>query len=263
MATPRANLMLHCGADRVEREALSGIVLPPATDTYMPVGHDTVVDLTLERLLEAGFRVGNEAHALTHDSKRYFGLFELLNGTDHEQVALVAAIRNSIDKSFPYAFGVGSHAFVCDNLAFTAEIRFSRKHTIHIMRDLPDLIGSAVNQTQLFKVNQELRIEAYQEFRIRNTAQADHIILDMLRVGAVNTSRIQKVVNEWDEPSYDHGAKTAWRMFNAATEALKPANKGVPLHELPARTIRLQELMDTVTGFVPQKPAITADDWQG
>jgi hypothetical protein len=255
--------MLHCGANEVERKALTGIVLPPATDTYMPIGHDTVVDLAEDRLAQAGFRFGAQAHALTHDGARYFGLVELMNGCDNEEYAMIAAFRNSIDKSFPAAMGFGSHVFVCDNLAFTAEIKFSRKHTVHIMRDLPNLIGGAVNQTQLFKVNQEARFECYQEFRIRSTIRADHIILDMLRRGAINTSRVQKVMDEWDNPSYDHGPKTAWRMFNAATQALKPANKGVPLHDLPPRTIALQELLDEVVGFVPEAPAITADDWEG
>lgn len=258
-----ANLMLHCGANEVERQALSGIVLPPATDTYMPVGHDTIVDMAEDRLGDMGFRFGNQAHALTHDGARYFGLVELLNGAANDDFALVVGLRNSIDKSFPAAMGFGSHVFVCDNLAFGAEIRFSRKHTVHIMRDLPDLIGKAVNQTNLFRQNQEARFEHYQEFRIRSRQQADHIIVEMLRREVINTSRVQKVVNEWDEPSHEHGGRTAWRMFNAATEALKPANKGVPLHDLPPRTIRLQDLMDSVTNFVPEAPAINADDWNG
>jgi hypothetical protein len=257
------NLMLHSGANEVERQALEGVLLPPATDTYMPIGHDTIVDLAEDRLNEMGFRFGAQAHSLTHDNQRYFGLVELLNGAQTEQHALVVGLRNSIDKSFPAAMGFGSHVFVCDNLAFGAEIRFSRKHTIHIMRDLPDLIGRAVNQTTLFKQNQDARFEFYQETRITNL-RADHVILDMLRMGAINTSRVQKVVNEWDHPSYEHGDRTAWRLFNAATEALKPSNKGVPLHDLPPRTIRLQSLMDKVSGFVPEVATLEHDqEWNG
>ncbi len=260
MNAPR--LMLHCGANEVERKALTGIVLPPATDTYMPVGHDTIVDLAQDKLNEMGFHFGNEAHSLTHDGARYFGLIELLNGAQNDQHALVVGLRNSIDKSFPAAMGFGSHVFVCDNLAFGAEIRFSRKHTVHIMRDLPDLIGTAVNQTTLFKRNQDARFEFYQETTITNL-RADHAILDMLRVGAINTSRVQKVVDEWDHPTHDHGDKTAWRLFNAATEALKPGNKGVPLHDLPPRTIRLQSLMDRISGFVPELALEHDADWEG
>jgi hypothetical protein len=257
-------LMLHCGANEVERQALEGILLPPATDTYMPVGHDVIVQLAEDQLAEMGFRFGAQAHSLTHDNARYFGLVELLNGSNpNDEHALVVGLRNSIDKSFPAAMGFGSHVFVCDNLAFGAEIRFSRKHTVHIMRDLPDLVGIAVHQTTLFQSNQNARFECYKETKVTNF-RADHVILDMLRIGAVNTSRIQKVMNEWDTPSHDHGDRTVWRLFNAATEALKPSNKGVPLHELAPRTIKLQSLMDRVTGFVPEAPALEHDaEWEG
>ncbi len=261
MSTPK--LMLHCGANEVERQALEGILLPPETETYMPVGHDTIVDMAEDRLANMGFRFGTQAHSLTHDGARYFGLMELLNGAQNDQHALVVGIRNSIDKSFPAAMGFGSHVFVCDNLAFGAEIRFSRKHTVHIMRDLPDLIGRAVNQTTLFKQNQDARFEFYQETRITKLRAADTII-EMLRINAISTMQVQRVVNEWDAPSHDHGQKTAWRLFNAATEALKPANNKAPLHALPPRTIRLQDLLDRVTGFVPEVATIDHDEeWNG
>jgi hypothetical protein len=227
----------------------------------MPVGHNTIVDLAEDRLGEMGFRFGSQAHSLTHDGARYFGLVELINGCQNEQHALVVGLRNSIDKSFPAAMGFGSHVFVCDNLAFGAEIRFSRRHTSRILIDLPDLIGKAVNQTNLYKENQEARFECYQETRITNL-RADHMILQMLRVGVVNTQRVQRVVDEWDNPSHDHGDKTIWRLFNAATEALKLTNKGPSLQELPARTIRLQDLMDKVAHFVPQI-GVEGDDWEG
>jgi len=38
-----------------------------------------------------------------------------------------------------------------------------------------------------------------------------------------------------------------WRLFNAATEALKGTN----IHEMPNRTIELQALCDEYTQFLP------------
>ena len=56
---------------------------------------------------------------------------------------------------------------------------------------------------------------------------------------------IEKVITEWDEPSFDHGDRTVWRAFNAATQALK----GVNIHEMPGRTIALQSVCDHAAGF--------------
>jgi hypothetical protein len=70
----------------------------------------------------------------------------------------------------------------------------------------------------------------------------------MLRKGVINTQRVEKVVNEYYEPSHvEHlnanGERTIWTLHNATTEALK----GVGIASLPKRTIALTELMDQVT----------------
>ena len=246
MNTPK--LCLHAGASEVERQMLTTIVLPEETKSYCPVGHAPLLDLVEDQMREVGFRFGTEAHSLTKDGARYFGIIQLLNGIDmaSEQHALVMGLRNSYDKSFPAALAFGSHVFVCDNLAFTGEVTISRRHTVNVWRDLPALITSAVSQTKVMAHNQTLRFEHYQESKIKGNI-ADHLIVEMLRQGIVNTSRVEKVVKEWDEPSHDFGGRTAWRLFNAATEALK----GSPLPQMPQRTITLQALLDQVTDFVP------------
>lgn len=243
------NLMLHCGADEVRRTDLANVVLPATTETYHPIGHNVFADLVEERLANIGFHFGAQAHAMTHDGARYFGLVELLCGNENEQYALVMGIRNSLDKRFPAMLGFGSQVFVCDNLAFSAEIKVSRKHTKYIMRDLPKLVDSAISHTTLMKENQEARYDSYMETRL-TSRQADHVICDMIRRNAIQSSRAGAVLNEWDTPSEDQGPNTAWRLFNAATRVLK-ADK---LHNIPPRTVALHGLMDEVVGFVPKQP---------
>lgn len=243
------NLMLHCGASVVERQALEAVPLPPTTRTYCPIGHETFVGLVQDKLSDIGFRFGAEAHSLTKEGNRYFGMAHLMNGTEQETHALVVGMRSSMDKSFPASVAFGSSVFVCDNLAFSGEVKVSRKHTTNIMRDLPDLVASAVGQVGIMQANQDLRFEQYQEVRITDK-RADHLIIEMLRRGVVNTSRIEKVVKEWDEPSHDEFAengRTVWRLFNATTEALK----GSPLHDYSPRTIQLTALLDQAARFVP------------
>lgn len=248
------NLVLHCGATEVARTDLSLVEMPPKTKTYCPVGHEPFVNLVQDRLADVGFRFGAEAHALTKEGNRYFGLVHLLCGQENEQHALVLGIRNSLDKSFAASIAFGSQVFVCDNLAFNGEIKVTRKHTSQVWRDLPNLVTAAVSQTSLMRDNMDNRFAAYQDRRI-TTKQADHIIIQMLRKGAINTSRVEKVVQEWDEPSHDFGPRTLWRLHNATTEALKSA----PLHDIPSRTIEMNAIMDKVAGFTPQVPDIEGE----
>lgn len=252
MRTP--NLMLHCGANEVRRTDLGQIMLPETTETYCPIGHNTLVDLVQDKLDLVGFRFGVESHALTKEGNRYFGLVQLMNGSDNDQHALVLGIRNSLDKSFPAAIAFGSQVFVCDNLAFSGEIKISRKHTKYIMRDLPGLVEFAVSKTTMMKENQEARFELWQQTKLSDL-RASQIICNMVRQNVINTSRVKKVIDEWDEPSHDFGGRTAWRLFNATTEALK----GAPLHDIPPRTMGLQAMLDDISGFQPKMPI--EGDW--
>jgi hypothetical protein len=155
-------------------------------------------------------------------------------------------VRNSLDKKFPASLAFGSQVFVCDNLAFTGEITVARKHTTNIMRDLPNLITAAVSNTKEMQHNQEARFDCYKDVTLTDL-KAHHLIIELVRRNALNTSRVKRVVDQWHEPNHDFGGKTVWRLFNAVTEALK----GSPLHDMPSRTIEMQSICDYSTGFVP------------
>jgi len=232
--------------DSVTRPALSAVTLPEATKSYQPIGHDYLVDVTEDCLGEIGFRFGPQHHGLSHDGNRYFGVIELISSSPAVDFSLTVGLRNSLDKRFPAGVAFGAHVFVCANLCFGGEQVIGRKHTVNIMRDLPNLIYAAVGGLKSMQHNQERRFQFYQDAKLGDT-MADHLVVEMLRRGVINTQRVEKVVKEWDEPSYDHGGRTVWRLFNAVTESLKGCN----IHEIPQRTIPLQMLLDEHTGFIP------------
>ena len=244
------NLMMHADPEGlcVQRSDLALIEAPEATKTYCPLPHADFLNIVEEQLQQVGFQFGIAAHGLAHEGRRYFGIVHLLHESMNETHALVLGVRNSYDKSLPAGITFGSCVFVCDNLAFSGEVVVARKHTSRLMEDLPKLVGEAVSNTRVMSDVQDQRFEHYQKRTIESDKFAHDIICEMYRRGAVNTSRIGKVLDEYHEPSFDHGGRTAWRVFNAATEALKDA----PLHDKPKRTIALQGLMDEVTNFKPR-----------
>ena len=69
---------------------------------------------------------------------------EILGHDHNEDYCWVLGLRNSHDKTFPTGIVAGASVFVCDNLSFSGEVKFARKHTRFIMRDLPMLTGRAV-----------------------------------------------------------------------------------------------------------------------
>ena len=141
-------LMLHCGGMAVDRGQLEVIPTPEATATWQPIPHGTLVSRVQDTLERSGLIVAEEAHGVTADGNRYFGLLRIKAESvigDGGDFGLVVGVRNSHDKSFPAGLVVGASVFVSDNLSFSGEIKIARKHTVRIMDDLPNLIadGSA------------------------------------------------------------------------------------------------------------------------
>ena len=146
---------------------------------------------------------------------------------------------------------MGSGVFVCDNLAFSAEIVIGRRHTKNIMRDLPQMVTLAVGRLTQARVDQERRLEAYKNTAI-TTVMANHLIIEAMKAKAINTTRVPKVVEQWDNPAHSaFDQKNIWRLFNGFTEVYKETS----LTELPNRTTRLHGILDGACGLVidPEK----------
>src|SRR5262249_45270785 len=133
----KTNLCLHAGARSATREQVAAALTPGRTRTWVPIAHAQLLDGVQSALERAGLSVVTEAHGLTRDGNRYFGLLQVVNGHADGDFGLVVGLRNSHDRRFPAGLVVGASVFVCDNLSFSGEVKLARKHTAHVERDLP------------------------------------------------------------------------------------------------------------------------------
>ncbi len=237
------NLILHCGAHAVPRTELDHVQTPTATDTWQPIPHHAYLAHIEATLPAHGLRVVNEAHALTHDGGRYFGLLQVQNGHNHPDYSWVLGLRNSHDKSLPAGLVAGSSVFVCDNLAFSGEIEVSRKHTSFILRDLPLLVKDALGRLVGKWFDQDRRIARYRDYQLSD-AGAHDLTIRALDAGAITNRMIPDVLEEWRKPRHEaFEPRNAWSWFNACTERLKGH-----LHLLPDRTRALHGVCDQFVG---------------
>jgi hypothetical protein len=237
----KSNLCLHAGASSVERAQLATIRTPERTSTWVPIPHDRLLNGITDNLEQDGLTITGQAHGLTRDGARYFGLLEVAYGPAADDFGMVIGIRNSHDKSFPAGLVVGASVFVCDNLSFSGEIKLARKHTVFINRDLPQLIRRALGQLETQRDKQERRFAGYKETELTH-GQAHDLIVRAVDALILPVTRLPDVLKEWREPRHEEfrtGGKTAWRLFNAFSECLKGN-----LDYLPKRTQALHGLMD-------------------
>lgn len=236
-------LMLHAGGVEVSREQLCEVVTPDATRTWTPIAHNVLLGRVTDSLARSGWQIKSEQHAVSHGGNRYFGFMDVMTpGVDeNSEYGMTLGIRNSHDMMFPAGLCAGSHVFVCDNLAFSAEVKIARKHTRWIMDDLPGLVQKAVGRLGDIRRGQDRRIACYKDCGL-NDHQAHDVLIQALDCKVIGSTMIPEVLEQWRTPKHDEfKARTGWSLFNAFTEVMK----GNVALAIP-RTQKLHGLMDVV-----------------
>lgn len=232
---------MHKGAVPYTRDHIADVVTPMKTRTHFPIPHIELLERVENALSARGLYINEESHALGSDAQRYFGLLQVQ--PENEEYSIVIGVRNAHDKAFSAGLVFGARVFVCDNLSFSGEVKLQRAHTKYIMRDLPGMISVAVGKLADMRVNMDYRIQRYKEIQIESVT-ADHLVIQMVREKILVPSKVEKVINEWDQPThpeFEEYGDSVWRLHNAATEVLKDN-----VMALPKRTIALHGLMDRV-----------------
>ena len=97
----------------------------------------------------------------------------------------------------------------------------SRKHTLQVFRDLPDLIYRMLSQVSSVRERLDSEIAAMKT-RDLPPAEAHHLMVEAIRANVLPASRLPKVIEAWEEPRHEaFTPRTAWSLFNAFTEIQK------------------------------------------
>lgn len=225
-----SRLVLHCGAQHASIDQVRAVATPEGTDTHYPIAHDWLYDQTVQHLEKAGYKIGETEHALSKDGQRYFCLMTItppgkIEAPGADASDMVLGLRNSHDKSFVAGIAAGNVAFVCDNLSFSACRTLARKHTKNIVADVPGRLDQIIGQLVGLR-NQHLnREELLRQIDIPNQEAADHLLMDLFRAGVIPSSKIAKIVAEYENPRHDeYLSGCLWTMYNAITEIRKGVN---------------------------------------
>ena len=246
------SFLLHAGASDATLEEVRAVETPDHTDTWYPVPHGVLVDSIKTTIRDhSEFDIASEQYGLWKDGARLFGFYGLENGSIHDDYSLTIGFRNSNDKAFSLGYAVGSRVFVCDNLAFSGEVVFSRKHTRFARRDLNRVVVEAFGQLGAQRDLLDRRIEAYKRTQLSDT-QVHDLLIRSCDARVIANAGIAKVLKEWRGSEHEEFApRTAWSFHNAYTEVFKGSN---PV-DLTARSLRLHGLLDLVATDGGHDPA--------
>lgn len=254
----RALNLRICGGKEFSLDQVRNVPTPEATTkefkigervVWQPIGHGLLIDRFKEQAEAANLTIEQEYLTLARDGQRFFGLFHVsgIGRANSDKIGTVIGLRNSHDKSFPAAICAGQAPFVCTNLVFSNEITLGRKHTLHILRDLPQLIARAMGQLGSHWANQERRAEVYHDYSLDN-AEAHHLIIEAFRNGAIPKTKIADVAAQWHTPEHDEfSERSGWSLYNAFTNVLRGN-----INELNSRSDALHGTLDLAFGLNSQ-----------
>lgn len=232
------SLILHAGANLVDYDTLRQVDTPKATASHVPIPHHSLVDMVRFALLFHKHEIVEEHHAIMPDGQRYFGLITLKS--PYGDYVDTFGLRNAHDKSWPIGLAFGSRVLVCDNTAFSAETVVKRKHTANAKRDLPGIVSEIVEPLHQARLAQAHQIDTYRR-RPMHEPEVHDAIMRFYKRGAINLTRIADVLEAYETPPHDWGDPTAWRLFNAATYALRGR-----VAENPQATRTVHEIIDGI-----------------
>ncbi len=244
-------LMFSKDDNTVTREGLKAFdsaALALHTRSHKPVPFSTGVDLIQDVAESQGFRFGEEQYVLARNDTQLFGLIEVLNYSTEES-KICFGVRSSINKSLSWQLCGGESLAICTNLDLFGSVVLRRKQTSMVMMDLRTLVNGFMHQFNASVEDRAAQVARYKQAQLKD-ATANHCIIQMLRKDIIVSSKVQKVVDEYYEPSHvehlnENGERTNWTLFNAATEAFK----GSPISSYTERSAKLHTLIASATDF--------------
>lgn len=118
---------------------------PPATETFKPIAHATLINELEGSLAFRHIRVVRDECAVSGDGMRLFSLLEL--DAEYEGIRFAIGLRNANDKSMRLGMVAGYRVFICDNMALSGDFKpLLAKHTKNF--DLVEALSIGVDRIQ-------------------------------------------------------------------------------------------------------------------
>lgn len=196
--------------------------LPQQTRTYKPVSHEQLIDLTLESIHQAGFKLSREFYTSAREGNIANGRFTIQNVADTE-MQLQIGWQNSYDKTMTLKFAIGTRIFICENGCVSGDFgAFKKKHVGEIQTFAPATIIEYIKKSgEAFKRIQSER-DAMKQIEITPRAQAELIGRMIIEEKFIESTQLNIIRKELKAPTFDYNCPNSlWELYNYTTFAMK------------------------------------------
>ena len=237
--------------EALNREQLSSVVTPdPIGRFHRPVDYSDFVQMIDNKLVTHDLQIADEKFAVKHDGSQFFGLMQISTpAMENQDWTFNIGIRGSHDGRISRGIAFGSSVLVCSNMCFHGDLGvFRTRQTLNVMDRLPSMIDGAIAKIPSMVKENLKRFDGYRTTKMTES-DGNNALVHMHRGNILSANQLSTALNEWIEPSHDEhneDGATLWRLFNAATEAIKPKEGQGNMVTLQNRSHQISNFADTL-----------------
>ena len=201
---------------------ITSALVPAQTRTYKPIAHSQLIDLTLNGIQAAGFKLDKETYSSAKDGQIANGRFSISNVADSE-MQLQIGWQNSYNRTMSLKFAIGTRILVCSNGCVSGDFgAFKKRHKGDIQDFTPQAITDYIKSAgDSFKIMQQQR-EQMKQVEITKRTKAELIGRMMIEEQFICSTQLNIITKELSNPTHDYGAKDSlWELYNYTTFAMK------------------------------------------
>ena len=202
--------MLHCGAQSMtydQLRSMNSVHYTPLSDTHKPVAHFSVVDMFKQSVKKhTQYSIVWEDYGVSgKKGTELFGVLGLRkDGDTNNEYEMFLGFRHSNSQKFSLRGGLGDRFFICDNLAFSIEHEIAgTKHTKNINFTAQSRVDELCTDILPMDIEIHERNNKFKRVKLSYT-DADHLLMELMRAGALLKTRINLVDDEWRRPSFKY-----------------------------------------------------------
>ena len=201
---------------------LTGTELPKETKSYKPVSHGQLIDLTLESIQQAGFKLDKEFYSSARDGKVANAKYTITNVADKE-MQLQIGWQNSYDKSLSLKWALGVSVFICTNGVVSGDHgAFKKKHEGNVQEFAPAKIVEYIKAAGDAFLRMQKERELMKLVEIDKRATAELIGRMMIEQEFIESTQLNIIDRELKRPTFDYNAPgTLWELYQYTTFAMK------------------------------------------
>lgn len=204
------------------KDILVNANVPAASRTYRPVSHSQLIDLTLEGISKAGFKLEREFYTSAKDGAVANAKYTISDVADKE-MQLQIAWQNSLDKSLSLKFCLGTRIFICSNGMVSGDMgNFKKKHQGEIQSFTPSAIIEYIKRAgQAFERMQKDR-DAMKEIELTKKIKAEILGRMYLDAEIITSTQLNIIKGQLKTPEFDYECPDSlYELYQYTTQSLR------------------------------------------